>query len=371
MRPKRSRLARPEVSRRGVVAGSAASIILPLGGMLIAGVPLDRALGVCGLIFGLVALLLSEMRERTGPLKQIAYLGQEDAEFDENILSGIRQVLAGVMPHVLAPVMYAPAVGDPVAWQASVLASQQFLSADAVVVLPCHDDPRIWRALVTLLDRRVKVIVMDFEPPHEIFVDHHVALPNFVSSDFMTGGLLAGDFIVDHLRSDAHTQALILLGPSWSTPGSGRSSRILYRLAASGMLARTTTMQLNSWDVSDVVGSVISKIKLVLGEASALKLTVFSGDDRLLVALERNFSDVASDLSNRVTYVGYDGARAANGTYILRSIERCLGTVDAQPVRQGEGVGRVLLAEYKREAGGSIQRLLIAPKLVTRAELAI
>ena len=371
MRHTRSRLSRPEISRPAVIAGSAASVILPLGGMLIFGVQLDRALGICGLIFGLVALLLSELRERTGPVKQIAYLGQQDAEFDENILGGIRQVLAGAMPHVLTPVMYTPAVGDPVSWQVMALASQQFTSVDAVVVSPCHDDPRIWRAIIKLIEHRVKVIVMDFSPPQELFVDHHVPLPSFVSSDFVVGGLLAGDLMVSHLQSDADMQALVLMGPRWSAPGSGRSSRILYRLAVADLLTRVAAMELCSWEATDIVPLVVARLASILGGDSLGKLVVFCGDDRLLVALERTISAANSHLAARIQYIGYDGARSANGTYLLRPIERCIGTVDAQPNRQGEAVGRILVSEYRREVGGTLQNLLVSPVVVTRAELAI
>ena len=362
----RSRLTRARIARRVVVLGALASVVLSLATLLLLGISLDTSLGVAGMVFGVVTFVLSELREREAPSKTIAYLGQEDASFDANILVGIKSSLDHNMPYVLQPVTYTPDVGDPVAWQVAQLGSSKFETADAIVILPCHDDMRIWQAMVRLSSRGIKIVVMDFEPPQDLFVNQSLPIPSFVSSDFTEGGVKAGEIVASFLESHPHATALILIGPRWSKPGAGRSSRILFVLAQHGLLGRSDTMELTSWDPKTVVPGVLSRVTKMLS-ANDGELVIFAGDDRLLNEISGAVVEFVSDMT-RLNFVGYDGARGPDGGYLVKNSRHCIGTIDTQPEAQGYATGKVLLDAYQNGVSG-LSRVLVVPRSVGEAEL--
>lgn len=364
---RRSKLRRTRITRPIVVLGSVVSVAVPIALLSIFGVGFDRSLGVSGAVFGIVSLCLSELREREPPTKNIAYLGQEDAVFDTNIIDGIKSVLDGSMPYLLKPVIYTPSAGDPVAWQVEQLNSPQFESADAIVVLPCHDDARIWQVILKLTAKRIKIIVMDFEPPQDLFINQQLPIPTFVSSNFAIGGTQAGEMVASFLEANPRSDALVLIGPPWSRPGTGRSSHLLFTLAQKGHLARTTAFELFSWDPGLIVPPVKDRVKELLADVSK-ELVIFCGDDRLLTELQRSLSTI-SRYARRVSFMGYDGARVANGYYLVKGIPHCIGTIDTQPVLQGSATGRALLVDYNDQIDGGLARVLVEPRPVHAAEL--
>lgn len=362
---KRGRLSRERISRRVVVAGAVLSLLLTIVALLLARVSIDTTLGVAGMVFGVVTFVLSELRERESPSKTIAYLGQEDATFDTNILDGLKSSLDRNMPYVLQPVIYTPDVGDPVAWQVTQLSSAHFENADAIVLLPCHDDARIWQGVVRLSAKGIKIVVMDFEPPQDLFVNQALPIPSFVSSDFNAGGTMAGEIVGSYLQSHPKARVLVLVGPRWSRPGAGRSSRVLFVLAQNGHLGRCDAMELTSWDPASVVPAVAQRISTIL--SSGENLVVFPGDDRLLGELARAMAQ-HTDL-HRLAFVGYDGARGPDGRYLIRTVRQCIGTVDTQPEAQGAAAGQVLLDAYRNSVSG-LSRVLVPPRAVSPTELA-
>ncbi len=364
---RRTRLSRRRIGRGGVVGGSLAITVLPLALLPLAGLSVDTSLGIAGLVFGAATLGLTELREREPPARRISYLGQEDATFDANIIEGLRDTLSGNLPYVLRTARYSRSLGDLVAWQVREMGSPDFEGSDAVVILPCHDDQRIWQAVMRLSSRGIKVVVMDFEPPQDLFIDQRLPIPAFVSSNFIVGGALAGGLLAEHLDSHSSAAALVLTGPPWSRPGSGRSSRVLLTLAGRGHLSRTEAFELFSWDPHVTTPRVLEHIShMFINRASSL--VVFCGDDRLLADIDRGVTANPA-LIGRVSLVGYDGALGPDGSYLVRSARHCIGTIDTQPRLQGEAAGRVLLEEYRNEVAGGLSRVLVEPRSVTSREL--
>src|SRR4051812_4006873 len=107
---------RPFLSRTNelllAILTTAASCVVTL----LVGGGLDTGLGVAGLLFGVVTLVLSQVREREGPRKRIWYIGQEDAVFNDNVLKGLTAALDGVLHE--GPVPAFPGhVGEALTWQ--------------------------------------------------------------------------------------------------------------------------------------------------------------------------------------------------------------------------------------------------------------
>jgi ABC-type sugar transport system substrate-binding protein len=358
----RSRMRRPSISRLVMVLAPVVLIIVVMAALYAAGVGVDTSLGVAGLLFGLATLALSEVRERETPKKRVLFLGQEDEVFNTNILQGLRaEADARRLPYQLDVRTPDDAVRDPIGWQVGVLDEIDGEGFDAVVVLPSGDDPRLWGGLRQLIVNGVTVVVLDVEPPWELFVDQRLSAPVFVSSDFVAGGRMAGDLVAEKLQAGSSWRAVVCIGPDFSHPGVGRSSRLLYTVGRSGLIDRVRAVNLRSWDATSATRDVIAAVDTELAVPDT-QVIVFCGDDRILMAVSDRGSGNPR-WQGRVELVGYDGLLDVNGRYGVARHTLSVGTVDTQPDRQGRTAARALVDAYRGTAVDHETRL-VQPKLV-------
>lgn len=360
---KRSRMQKPQISRK-LVAGLPIVVLVVswlLGAALGAGV--DRALGIAGVLFGIAALLLSVARERDAPVKRVVFLGNGDPVFNSNVLDGLREEISTALPFELTS--HSPGIGeqDMAGWQVDHLQSVDVMTADAVVVLPCADDARIWRSVANVTKNGATAVVVDVEPPREFFFGEQLRPPPFVASDFLAGGRLAGGLLARRMHEETAIRAVVALGPDQSGPGVGRSSQVLYEVARQGLLDRVSAAQLPSWDPAAASQTLIAAIAEILGNPQS-RVVVFCGDDRILMATHRACTS-KSQWAGRVQLVGYDGTQASDGRLIAADHEWCLGTVDTRPRAQGRTAGRILVGAYQRKARGDSEYQVVAPVLLT------
>jgi ABC-type sugar transport system substrate-binding protein len=358
----RNRLRRPTITRVWMFLIPVASIAVTMAALLLARLSFDTVLGIAGLVFGLVTLAMSELRERNSPTKQVVFIGQDDAVFNQNIVQGMNSVLTGAMPYKSTFLTLPDAVTKTVDWQVSVLNSDTVDRADAVVILPGGDDERIWQALLRLSSQGTVVVVVDFEPPAHLFVNQRLQPPLFVASDFGAGGLLAGELTARHLAANPATKAIVCIGPNGSRPGTGRSSQVLYAIARHGLTGRVLVHELSSWDSKSATSELTALITQELAHPDR-RLVVFCGDDRILIAISWAGA-THPDWNDRLALIGYDGIQDADGRYVAQNVHFFYGTVDTQPVSQGSAVGRALVNVYLGDELRNPPSTLVAPQLV-------
>ena len=358
----RSRMRRPQISRVVVVLLPLSVLACIAGAMVFIGAGFDRALAIGGVLYGVATLLLSEMRTRDAPVKSIVILGIDDAAFMANVVEGLRDELIGSVPFELTILSPDASEKAPSAWQVRQIEGGTAAAADALVIVPASDDSGLWNALARQIRRGVTVVAVDRHPRRALFLEAGLQPPPYVASDFVMGGLLAGEIIADRLATDPHCHALVALGPGESGPGVARSSQVLYELARRGMSGRMQAVELGSWDVAKAVTCLLASLESLLAMPQ-VRVVVFCGDDRIAVALQHEC--VARDAwANRIELVGYDGARAVDGRLVALDHRLVIATVDTQPMAQGVVVGQILREAYHCEASQETEQRLVDPVIV-------
>jgi DNA-binding LacI/PurR family transcriptional regulator len=357
-----SRMRKPHVSRTVLVVAPIGVVTIVTVILLLLGVPFDSALGVAGVLYGIVTLVFSEMRSRDSPTKSIVVLGIDDPAYTRNIVDGLRESVFGSIPSEFTILLPHSGQVDPELWQVEQLTSQAVTGADALVVLPVGDDPALWGGFITLLNRGVSIVVVDRPPPRELFLDAGLRPPPYVASDFVRGGRLAGEFIAEQILNKVGAHAILALGPGKSGPGVARSGQVLYALARRSLLGRSHAVELRSWDASVARELLLVPTAEVLGDPDA-SVVVFCGDDRILLEMQRSCA-ARTDWSGRIALIGYDGAQAVDGRLLVLDYDLALATVDTRPQAQGRAVGQVLLDAYHGDAAGESEERLVNPVLV-------
>lgn len=356
------RLRRPRLPLYAAVAISLALTVLVAFVTVYLGHSTDRALALGGIAFAVCTVILTELRGRESPKKLVYYIGLDDKTFNANILEGLREELSDGMPHTLKMVPPPADSADFLKWQELQLGQNSIFRAAAVVVAPCADDDRLWEAILRLMKRGVFVVVIDLEPPTEFFTIRGAAPPAFVASDFRVGGSIAGGIIANHMKASDGTTSLVCLGPDSNSAGAGRSSWLLYTLGREGVLNRTQTFTLPSWDLAAIVPGLTRCIEAHLAGGGGV--IVYCGDDRIMVEIDRHFLPRLADLKDRLALVGYDGARSSNGEFITLRCAYAVATVDTNPRAQGVAAGQILRDIYDGRADNAPTRRTVSPEAV-------
>ncbi|MBO0899118.1 substrate-binding domain-containing protein [Cellulomonas sp. zg-ZUI22] len=365
MNSPRPRMGKPHVSQITLILAPATIVLVLLTAIWVAGIDFDHALGIAGLVYGVAAQALAELRQRDAPRKSIVVVGMDDHPYLRNIVDGLRDGLDGAMPFELTT--FTPPANEHASdrWQVHVLDGIKVHDAHAVVVLPSADNVDVWNSLARLQRKGIFVIVADHRPPRELFVNAGLKPPPYVASDFLKGGSLAGRLIADRLQSNETTFAVVAMGPGEVGPGTARSGRVVYELARSGLNGRTRAVELASWDAVAARDCLFQSASDVLTDA-ANKVIIFCGDDRILLEMQRAFAD-QGDCEGRVELVGYDGTYAIDGQLLARDYSLAVATIDTQPRRQGDVIAQILRDAYHRQASQDTEERLVEPQLVETA----
>jgi hypothetical protein len=194
-------------------------------------------------------------------------------------------------------------------------------------------------------------------------------LPRFVTSDFVMGGQLAATLIAEYLTEGIADVALVLAGPSMSNPGRIRSSACIYELTKRGLASRLFVDELESWSEEEAIQR-ITKIVTQIERTQAfspLRVCIYCANDANCKAIDE-YIESHSELHRGREYflIGYDGTRNPDGSLILGSSKRCVGTVDVLPGSQGRSAGTFLIEEYEGRTSSHAKNALIVPRLLRR-----
>ena len=356
------RLRRQTLTLWMAIALSFAVTVLSLLILLVFDVPLDTALGIAGLVFGLCTFVLTELRNRDSPRKLIYYIGLDDQVFNANIIEGLREQLADGMPNTLK--ILAPPPGHSSSfldWQELQLGLSELRNAAAVVVAPGDDNEQVWEAILRLMKKGVFIVVLDTQPPAAFFTERAAMLPAYVASDFRVGGEAVGALIANHVKSHENASAVICLGPDGNLAGATRSSWVLYALARDGILARGIGHPFPSWDLSQIVPPLVRLIETELKTSGAV--IAYCGDDRVMLEVDKHFRGDFNSLRSRLFLIGYDGIISNTGQLVAQDCAFAIATVDTRPKAQGEAAAEILRDIYEgKKNEGALQRI-VAPTL--------
>ena len=325
------------------------------GALVVAGVNIDRSIGLSGTIFAILTFGLQQVQSRNPPRRTVTFLPKSRSSFARNIFRGLVECLGtqtGIHVRSFFPDEDPP---DALAWQLERLSGKDVRNSDALVVIPAADDERLWTELAVLVRSGMTIVAVDVKPPNRLFATAGVPRPHFVGSDFSAGGDIVAGLLGDSLESYLDAEAVVAVGPDVSWPARERSSRILYRLAARELAPRLTTVPLMSWNAA--------RSAEPLADAARARLTsrgrtvfVFCGNDKILMAVHSALAHSCSPQEmTLVNLIGYDGTTQEDDTLLIGECSTAYATIDTLPVQQGRVAGEYILDAYEggRSAGPS------------------
>ncbi len=348
-----SRLRRETLTPLTLSLSALSTALLTFASLLLLTVPLDRAVGLTGMVFAILAFGATQVQMRQRPVRRIVFLTKSRSPFARSIQRGLRSRLEGKPQLRITEVR--PEEGEPdiLAWQLSALRGPLLHDAACLVIIPSHNDAALWTELASLIRRGVYVVTIDIKASGRLFAQLNVPRPPFVGSDFSAGGCLVAEHLAELLTVDEAARALVCLGPRASWPAVERGSKMVYTLCCKGMLNRVDFLELPDWDERKASSLIVS----ALSGRDFVPWYVFTGNDKILVRVARQ------QRSDLVTFLGYDGIIDEDGRYVVAEHESVVATVDALPTDQGVAAGQFIIDEYEGHRG-SLLTTMIQPKLL-------
>jgi ABC-type sugar transport system substrate-binding protein len=365
-----SRLQRRSLSNAALYLLASVASAAAISVMLLLGVNIGFTIAIIGILLTILIFLIQEVRLLRSPLRRVVFLGRSSSPFSTNILAGLKtEIGEGIFSPDLQTILPTqPHEKDDLAFQINCLRRIDIPKTHALVIVPAGDNDSLWNELRRLTMKGVFVVTVDIKAPNRIFYDGNLRLPRLVTSDFVQGGQLVAELIGDYLAEDPESTALLLIGPAVSNPGLIRTRICLYELLNRGFGPRISVSELENWNVEEAVRKFKDAIKEVAPIATLMRILVFCGNDANCIVIN-NFIENHPEIRRRREYllIGYDGVRNPDGSLIVASIKRCVGTVDAVPESQGRSAGSFLIEEYERRISPDSKNASLPPKLLRRA----
>ena len=201
------------VSRSTVLWGA----MLPMAIAVAIGVALawgaDRTLGVAGTVFAIATFALSQFATQGPRTRSVVMIPKSRSPFSASIHRGLSDTLATEAAITFTVEWPKANEMSEVEWQVSVLRSESCRAADGLVIIPAGDDESLWEELVQLTRSGVFIVVVDTKPMNSFFSLRRASRPNFVGSNFSSGGTLVGKELVMLLGEHKSSVAVVAGGP--------------------------------------------------------------------------------------------------------------------------------------------------------------
>jgi ABC-type sugar transport system substrate-binding protein len=358
---RRTRIAKSAMTGASGFALAVAPALATFLVLLLAGVDVDRTIGVAGGELAVLTFAVAQHHARRPPTRRVIFLAKSRSSFARNIFRGLTDGLEQFGEiHVRG--MFPEPDEDAAAFQLRCLRSLELARAHGVVVIPATEDNQLWQELARLVRRRMVIVCVDTKAPNHHFRQHGLAPPLFVGSDFTAGGRMVGRYLGERLERAPGAHLIVAIGPESSWPARERASRILYELAGMGLLCRCSAVQLSDWSAPECAAQLQAAVEEAAVEG-AEEVLVFAGNDKLAFECTRLLDRHAGALAVDVRLVGYDGTTTEDGRQLLDGHELALATVDALPLEQGRAAAEFIAWAYEDHAMDVTKRIVL-PRLV-------
>ena len=285
------------------------------------------------------------LRGLLGAKKRVIFIGVSRQDFFRCVGEGLEGALRNA-GHPLHLEMSLPEPHEEHCehFQLECLRSQRVQDSDAVVIFPSRESDALHTALVSLALKGVFIVSMDTKLRNADFYRRGIRMPRFVGSDFRVGGRRLADVIQTEM-DDGKTWLIFLLGPRESSPAIVRGQACILELAVRGLMARTISAELTSWDIDDAIAHVKACIER-LPRKGCERVIVFCGIDEICLGVDSFLSTPGLGGGRTYLLIGYDGLRHATGELVVKRSSRAIGTIDVVPRRQGTLAGELIVSEY-------------------------
>jgi ABC-type sugar transport system substrate-binding protein len=324
-------------------------------------VEVGLALAVAGLLLAIFIPFGIEYRSRAYRPRRVVIVDYRAHQFGHAVARGAMRTL-NLDPREWIVEYKTPdeAEGDTVAWQVRQIQAGVIDDVDGMVVIPAADDRDLWFALATAIKARIFVVAVDTKPPNTVFRNIGIEPPRFVSSRYSVSGEVIGRLLVDWMRADADTTAVLWTGPKHSFPGEERSRNILFHIADADLLRRTTLLPLDSWAPS----SEQCRRTLKLVQDAPGRVAVYCADDENAMALHYMTLAENVPLRDKMLIVGCNANPDDWGQVPAVSMHAVDATVDILAEEQGVQTAMLMIKERNGKLPGSERTVFITPELV-------
>ncbi len=211
-----------------------------------------------------------------------------------------------------------------------------------------------------------KIVLLDIELNREQLTGA-AAMPSYVGSDFVTGGILLGERIGDLAQKFGKGNSVVLLfeGPFANSSAKIRCDNLYNKLVSVTPGVNILRYNLPSLNAKQALSYVKERARTWEAEHTLAGKTVvlFAGIDNIAVEIMRTLARVeelnplyrALKSAKKLIIAGYDGIRDTSGEVVLKNYGVDFMTVDVVPFKQGIDAGEKMYSLlFERARDGNI-----------------
>lgn len=305
--------------------------------------------------FGLMFSLLSIFKDFGNRPRKVKILMPSTSDYQSAIINGFELTLGKLSKNVIEFEDITPRMHhrDEKA-QIEILRSLRSEKVDALVIMPARLSKALLEELRLLYFREVFIVILEYNPPKEVFNKAHLRAPYVIAPDFYLCGEILGNECIKLLQEDSKSKVINVISPigEWeNNQGIDIQKATSNIFARAGVVDKVVEIRLQSWDSKIASSLILTQIHRISLSTTG-SIIVSCGTDRILIQLwTALFNDDYNNIRDRIKLIGFDGIRDFRGELIVNLCVNAVGTIDTKPLEIGIHAAQLILDE----ASGNLQ----------------